>query len=485
LIYRRDSFASQRKHEANERLRGYLGASLGFLVATAVILPTDTVAAPDVAFVDRVLPPLRSVRPAPVAPFARITFANLNSSTFALFARQTMATTFTDVIKSRPDVQQRAFENAQRYIDNLYGGVTSPVSISIGNITFDCVPTRQQPSLRNGDPIDQPPNVTLMTRTGRSILGYTDKTCPTGTIPLKRTSVGTITQYATLQDYFAKDRGLSTRDGMAAPQVLNPMLASGTPAPDGHIHRYALVREDAVATGIHANLNIWSPTISSDEMSLSQTWIAGGGTQTLESGWQVGDEVDPSRAAPFIYSTQDGYAFTGCYDLDCAGFVQTTSEPVFAPFAPSFYSSPTGAQQVMDIEWHRNPVNGNWWLALNGTWAGYYPARLFSSGPLGLNSPNVEILFGGENTGSTAQAQMGSGQFADQGFSKAAYQSRLSYWDQNGQVHDVAGDEYVTNGKCYSLARSLISAPPNDAGSYFYFGGPGLLDPICAQSEAP
>jgi hypothetical protein len=85
--------------------------------------------------------------------------------------------------------------------------------------------------------------------------------------------------------------------------------------------------------GGNSTLNYWNPPVNESEgeaFSLSQQWYVGGtgttlpGLQTAEVGWQnYPAHYGDNNSHLFIYWTADGYKTTGCYNLDCVGFVQT------------------------------------------------------------------------------------------------------------------------------------------------------------------
>lgn len=107
----------------------------------------------------------------------------------------------------------------------------------------------------------------------------------------------------------------------------------------------------------------------------------------------------------------------------------------------------------------------------SGVLVGYWPARLFSH--LGRHASMVQ--FGGEvvNSGSSGyhtSTQMGSGEFAEGGYRKAAYFRNIEVvdWDNTllplSNIHQLAD-----HSTCYD-----ISLGNNYAwGTYFYYGGPG------------
>ncbi|MBA0831010.1 hypothetical protein Goarm_015502, partial [Gossypium armourianum] len=198
--------------------------------------------------------------------------------------------------------------------------------------------------------------------------------------------------------------------------------------------------------GAKASLNVWAPHVS------------------LEL---YGDNYPRF----FTYWTTDAYQATGCYNLLCSGFVQTTNKiAIGAAISP--ISSYNGRQFDIDIMVWKDPKHGHWWLEFgSGLLVGYWPAFLFSH----LRSHANMIQFGGEivntrSSGFHTSTQMGSGHFAEEGFGKAAYFRNLQTvdWDNNllplTNLHLLAD-----HSDCYDIRQGRN----NVWGNYFYYGGPG------------
>ncbi|KAK6918255.1 Neprosin [Dillenia turbinata] len=169
---------------------------------------------------------------------------------------------------------------------------------------------------------------------------------------------------------------------------------------------------------------------------------------------------------------RDGYEDTGCYDLNCPGFVQTTSDfTVGIPLQPvSTYN-----QQQYDIEIviHQDKATKHWWVTLQGIDIGYYPAAIFT----GLWESASLIQWGGEIDnvkvdGYHTITQMGSGHFPIEGYAKASYFRHVSVVDESNTLADASfTGKIVTNPPCYDL---LYGSPNATYGTYFYYGGPGF-----------
>ena len=387
------------------------------------------------------------------------------------------------LMSSRPVANQAALDEMRQYLFNAYAGLTVKKTIQIGSLTFLCIPISEQPALRSGSISLESPPAPGDSPSPDGILGKDVENCPAGTIPFEDSDADRLTSFQTLGDFLSKDRGLSRRLGQGRYELeRRPKPGEGAQLSDGYTHRYASASQNATATGMGANLNIWSPIVPYGQMSLSQIWVIGdrdGGSQTLEVGWQVSRWKDEDHAVPFVYWTSDDYQTTGCYELQCVGFVQVTNRIVFARLKDSLYSSPKGVQSELRLEIRQHPSSGNWWLRINDIWVGYWPKQLFIGGSLAQNSPPLRLDAGGENTGETPNAQMGSGRYASDGFALSAYQSNVRYLDAGGKSVPFHGTPYVTNESCYSFSEKGSTPPTAKSGSFFYFGGPGSADGRC------
>ena len=145
--------------------------------------------------------------------------------------------------------------------------------------------------------------------------------------------------------------------------------------------------------------------------SLAQHWYAGGigpKLQTVEVGWQVyPQKYGNANPALFIYWTADDYTTTGCYNLDCHAFVQTSPHWTFGG-AISPVSTIGGTQYELEVFFLL--YENNWWLYLKGTDAssavGYFPTSLFNGGQLATNATDID--YGGETVRARTGRQWGA-----------------------------------------------------------------------------
>lgn len=357
---------------------------------------------------------------------------------------------------------EAAFEEMKSHILYMYHGVDVKHSFRRISQHFDCVTMQSQPSvLRRGikdiasPPLDMPSveNATEEKLTGlqrtqsmRDLFGLS-ASCPAGSIPMLRLSFDRLLAFPSLQAFLSK----------------YPEPESG-----GHVHRYAhAYKNSRYNIGGESTLSIHNPW---GHFSLSQQWwSAGSGSdlQTVEVGWiHMADKWDPSVA--FVFSTSDNYA-TGCYNLDCAAFVQVSSNWFWGH---SFTGGSSG-----EITYKVKLFEGNWWVGAPRIdevgWIGYYPGSYFGSGQMSRYATAID--FGGEtwNGNYGEWPEMGSGYSAFDHVN-AAYQYGMAYFTIDGQ-HFWYADDLMTDADqdyCYNI-DSVKSPSCPWSGPCIYFGGIG------------
>ena len=384
-----------------------------------------------------------------------------------------------------------AFAEMKAHLLQLYDGVHPTNTFMDRNRLVDCVPLEQQPGLRRPgatrETVQKPPDlkeaaspqlqkpesdatgrqtesVDITLKAGvRDPFGH-EKYCGEGSFPMQRLTLTELTRFKNLRSFFRKG---SLGDNFE----LHPNPSPPRPIPgDDSTHYYARGVQYVDNFGADAWLDLWSPTVADTHMSLSQLWIVGGDgdtKQTAEAGWQVysGDGTD---ARLFIYYTTKGYT-DGCYNTACSGFVQVANN-VYLGSGFDHYSSVGGAQWGFNLQWKRH-TDGNWWLFYRGPGnyipVGYYPKSLYGRGALADKA--TKIAFGGEDTGSAAAKQMGSGEKADGGWQHAAYQHTIFYIDTNTTSQWASLAEYESHPDCYTADLHNLYG---SWGTYLYFGGP-------------
>jgi hypothetical protein len=372
----------------------------------------------------------------------------------------------------------QAFDEMRSYVLNTYRGVKVDHSYLADGSYFDCVETKSQPSVQalNTSDIATPPaagtggiksEAGAQSAASPLTLGLKDSygnsvSCPLGTVPIQRISLDRLTKFATVQDFLVKGPPGGTEKSDIQP-------AAATPS-----RQYAHGYQNVTNHGGNSYLNLWNPEAN---FSISQQWYTTGSysadnLQTLEGGWIKYPDKFGSRSVLFIFFTPDTYK-TGCYNLDCTGFVQTSSNWALGG-AFSAYSSVGGQQYGFAMQWKY--FEGNWWLFLGGAGnleaVGYYPGSVYKGGALARSATSID--FGGEvapKADGTWPA-MGSGHFASAGSGQAAYQSTIFYTatDESGVWASLTTSQ--TAPTCYTILYTPASSG-SDSGTYFYFGGPG------------
>jgi len=381
-----------------------------------------------------------------------------------------------------------AFQEMREHVSSLYQGVKVSHSFELDSQVFDCVSVAQQPSLRmlGLKDVAEPPAPSLPAALPAAPLvkeqgaraasplqqGLADRfgnalECQSGTIPMRRVTLEELTRFESLRQFFGK-----------GPKGAGRPYSPGLSASLAYSHKYAHAYQFVNNTGGNSWLNLWSPSVNTGTgqiFSLAQHWYVGGSgsaLQTVEGGWQVyPTKYGTNNAVTFIYWTPDNYS-TGCYNLDCVGFVQINRNwPLGGSW--SSYSTRGGTQYEFQMQWKL--YAGNWWLFLQGAGGvyeavGYYPGSLYRGGQLA--SFATQIDYGGETVGPDTWPGMGSGAWASWGWAQAAYQRNLFYIDgaSNSQWSSLWTDQ--PSPSCYSLTYTPSSAG-SDWGTHFYFGGPG------------
>uniref|UniRef100_A0A0D3EZ92 Neprosin PEP catalytic domain-containing protein n=1 Tax=Oryza barthii TaxID=65489 RepID=A0A0D3EZ92_9ORYZ len=246
-------------------------------------------------------------------------------------------------------------------------------------------------------------------------------------------------------------------------------------ATDGHHYGVAYATGDANYYGTKVTINIWQPAIAtSGDFSLAQLWISAGSydnndLNTIEAGWQVFPDIyGDDKTRLFIYWTSDAYNSTGCYNLECSGFIQTNPQFVIGgSISPvSIYG---GTQYVCDYLVLKDPVVGNWWLQVAGNYVGYWPSSIFTYLQTGVAD---SVQWGGEVYSPQITTPIGSGHFPEEGFRKATYSRAIQVVDSSNSLKPPNGVGLrAPLPNCYNVMAG--SSSTTSCGTYIYYGGPG------------
>ncbi len=141
-------------------------------------------------------------------------------------------------------------------------------------------------------------------------------------------------------------------------------------------------------------------------------------------------------------------------------------------------STPNGTQYYSVFRIQRS-TKGDWWIAHNGYWLGYYPGKYFDL----INSKACDISWYGEVLDKTptdwTATDMGSGEFADKGIAYASHIRNMTYYDSISGLAAVPlnmGSMGPVDIACYTKSDILLDAL---GAPHFFLGGPGGDAPGC------
>ncbi|KAI3454118.1 hypothetical protein Pfo_010781 [Paulownia fortunei] len=289
--------------------------------------------------------------------------------------------------------------------------------------------------------------------------------CPKGTIPVRKIQKNSVSKEHSISNY---DKQLN-ESKMLYLQQKNHSLAIL------HTEGYAYL-------GAKGDIKVWNPQVESDdEYTTSQVALKTGpyyDFEAIESGWAVNPKVYGDRQTRlFVYWTADASKKTGCFDLTCPGFVQTSNEIALgAAIYP--ISNPTGLPYQITLYIHKDPNTSNWWVQYGERInIGYWPHDLFDM----LRYHAETVQWGGEvyssrvGTHPHTSTGMGSGHFPDYVTGNSGYVKRMRVLENNlilrfPQWVNGYSDEY----DCYDIyyISDYVEDPE------FYYGGPGR-NPKC------
>ncbi|RWW81012.1 hypothetical protein BHE74_00010623 [Ensete ventricosum] len=309
--------------------------------------------------------------------------------------------------------------------------------------------------------------------------------CPNGTVPILRVQERHLLNAPSITNYGRKPRKGITELEV---RVANQSVAAGV-------------------EGLHA-VHLRTPSFLHVSHQLDIIWLTNGeynNSDSIEVGWMVSASAPTTR-----FSCTGRYAFfllhlllpilsherrvkalfqsieqadsgktTGCFNLLCAGFVQTSSEIALGG-SFSAVSTFDGRQYEFLVNVWRDFDNGRWWLMYGeNVTVGYWPVSLFR----GLSKTATVVVFGGDvysprmkQSPHTATA-MGSGSFSSEHFGRAAFIGKPRIKDYSGEYkYPYPFGTLSTQTSCYSAENyaDILWTEP-----LFYYGGPGRSYPYC------
>ncbi|KAK8568583.1 hypothetical protein V6N12_007131 [Hibiscus sabdariffa] len=311
--------------------------------------------------------------------------------------------------------------------------------------------------------------------------------CPEGTVPIRRIRREDLLRADSIDGFGRKPREIVSKSSTTNQKDGRfPFINSTKPVVPTVTNESAalIVTLGSNFIGAKGDINVWNPRLESpQEFTTAQIWVKSSPAQvfeSLESGWAVFPNLyGDSRTRFFARWSANSSIYSGCFDHNCDGFVQTNPQIALgAAIKPM--SRQLGPQYHITIGIYKDPTTNNWWLKFGrNTAVGYWPGTLFSS----LKFSSTLVEWGGRVYSSDVkkqhphtQAQMGSGQFASASYGKACFIQNIAIVDFSMALKYP---DWVAAGademNCYSAYNDKKS---KGASPIFYFGGPGR-NPNC------
>ncbi|KAK3213046.1 hypothetical protein Dsin_017752 [Dipteronia sinensis] len=315
--------------------------------------------------------------------------------------------------------------------------------------------------------------------------------CPEGTVPIRRIRKQDLLRAASLEQFGTKPPNIPSAASNKTDtiNIISPPSINNTkPNFLSPINRSSAILATVGYNyiGAQGDINLWNPAVDlPDDYTTGQIWLKGGpgnNFESIEAGWVVNPKLYGDHATRlFAYWTKDAYKTTGCFDITCAGFVQTNPK-VALGVALQPLSSSGGPQYYIPIGTYRDPDTENWWLKIGQNYevvVGYWPKELFGY----LSRSAIMVEWGGEVYSTNVKkgpphtkTQMGSGSSAQTLEGSAASILHVRIKDYSLQLKYP---EWVGTGSDESYCYSALNYVPGyTVEPVFYFGGPGQ-GPLC------
>lgn len=232
--------------------------------------------------------------------------------------------------------------------------------------------------------------------------------------------------------------------------------------------------------GFHATTDVYAHELKRGQMSRTGIWIGhtGDGKESsyhfVSAGWHIYPEkYGDSHPHFFTYWTRDGYKKTGCFNMDCPGFIAADGTVVTPGAVIHPVSDVKGGHlQNVTLRVIKDDKTGDWWVyyGFNSvpTAVGYYPMSLFTYLAEKANDFSFGAFVYAERVLPTPA--MGSGFLPSDGKGRAASFTNLRLIEQDGKSNPIMTDlpAYVDNKKCHSITP-IVQA------KCFYGGPAGCL----------
>ncbi|KAM3316293.1 hypothetical protein ACQJBY_034432 [Aegilops geniculata] len=214
--------------------------------------------------------------------------------------------------------------------------------------------------------------------------------------------------------------------------------------------------------GLHATMGVYGHKLKPGQLTSTYITVthSGDGVKSSFNAIQVGWHIYPenygdSRPHFYTYWTRDGYDATGCFNMNCPGFIRASGALV----APGDVIKPISGVhepvQNVTLKVLKDKASGDWWVyyGFNGnpTGVGYFPRSLFTYLAQKANGMAFGAFVVADKTLPTPP--MGSGIRPNGGQGRAASFTNLRFIDQDGRSSPMTTDwpKLVTNNKCHSI----------------------------------
>ncbi len=357
------------------------------------------------------------------------------------------------VAKRYQDLGWRILESTQTYVGDIVDWV-DPASVPGSQI---------EPPPRPSPKELQPAPGTSLALTELDM--YPELRGPKGTIPVTRPN---LTRYV-----------LGETEAISVEDFIEKHHVPGMPA--GQNRLYSGMARILANTSAVSWVNAFGGTIESGTLSILEMAVVNRGSSPSTTHEQIGIAVTRDRHLYLDSTLRLQVEFmtagdnvtgnqVGGWDPFFTGFVAAAGRP-YGPGVALTVSTIGGSQY--ESAFLIQLSSGNWWVAHNGNWLGYYPGSLFNL----INTSAAEALWYGEVYDPTPTnwtwTDMGSGQFASTGAGNASY-FRNPYCvtpANTSQWADNATNTSPGASACYTRSSLLTGTSPFDR--YFYLGGPG------------
>lgn len=217
---------------------------------------------------------------------------------------------------------------------------------------------------------------------------------------------------------------------------------------------YATGYQSVTATGVAANLGVYSPNVYNSDHTLAEIMIKNSSGDTLEFGWR---KVAGGTPRLFAGHWEAG-VFQGYNNADFLDYGLNATD------LNADLSAVTGTVKTFHIQYQAGS-GGNWWLAYNGNWVASIDDAKFS--PTFTTGSEIQAYAEvASPTTTTPCTDMWTGSFPAAPASGGVI-STVKYYDTGGTLQTANLTKVATTPAYYNLVS--VAGTTNT----FVYGGPG------------